>query len=162
MNFFKKLLKKKIIFSIVAFNAAIFFYCYLTQVYPIPLVVLNLISILILWRLSVRGLHLLSRSNLQDIFIIVLILVVSVLIRLYKIEIITSGMWGDEITVGRVAERVLRSSQFIPFVSDNYGHATPLLYLTGLAIKIFGRSLTSIRLVSVILELWTYPYFMYF
>ncbi|MCX6816567.1 MAG: hypothetical protein NTZ93_01745 [Candidatus Beckwithbacteria bacterium] len=72
------------------------------------------------------------------------------LLRLYKIDQVTPGMWGDEITVGQASENLLLSRQITPFVDVNYGHPTPLLYLTGLAIKLFGRSVFSLRLTSVI------------
>lgn len=84
-----------------------------------------------------------------DYLIMAAIFVLALGVRLYKIEVVTPGIWNDEIVVSQVSERLVERGEFVPFVEDNYGHPTPLLYLTGFVIKSFGRSLTSLRLVSV-------------
>ncbi|MCJ7805815.1 glycosyltransferase family 39 protein [Patescibacteria group bacterium] len=70
-------------------------------------------------------------------------------IYLYKVEEITPGAWGDEIVIGQTSEKLVKSPGFSVFVDVNYGHPTPLLYLTGSVTNLFGKSLTSLRLVSI-------------
>jgi 4-amino-4-deoxy-L-arabinose transferase-like glycosyltransferase len=76
--------------------------------------------------------------------------IVALAVRLYKIGVLTPGMWGDEISFARIAEKLLTTSHYLPYVTDNYGHPTGLFYLMGLAISFFGRSMLSIRLVSLV------------
>jgi hypothetical protein len=72
------------------------------------------------------------------------------LIYLWRIGEITPGVWGDEITVGQTGLRLIKEKAITPFEPTNYGHPTPLLYLTGASLSLFGKSLWSLRLVSVI------------
>lgn len=80
----------------------------------------------------------------------VILFITAFSIYLYKIGVITPGIHLDEITVARASERVFSSSEYVPFVAVNYGHPTPLLYLTGLSIEWFGRTITAIRLPYVL------------
>lgn len=73
----------------------------------------------------------------------------SLIIRLDKIESLTPGMYGDEITVGWQAQKLWQQSEWLPFVG-NYSHPTPLLWLTGGSLKLLGQTLTAIRLPSVL------------
>lgn len=59
-------------------------------------------------------------------------------------------MWADEVVVAQAGEQVLSSPTFVPFVDINYGHPTPLLYLEGLSIRFLGKTLTTIRLSSIV------------
>lgn len=89
-------------------------------------------------------------ARIIDVLITGGLFVLALVVRLNKLEVITPGMWGDEITVGKMAEQLWSMNRLTPFINVNYGHSTPLLYLTGLVINFWGRSMISIRLVSVV------------
>jgi hypothetical protein len=103
-----------------------------------------------MWTVAKRGLSKQIKLKYLDLIIFFALFLLSLGVRSYKLEEVTPGMWGDEIVTAQVGERLIDTKDFAPFVTDNYGHSTPLLYLTGWLVKIFGRSLTSVRLVSVI------------
>lgn len=136
---------------IFAVNGFFFLYFVFTNSYPSWMVCLHLVSLTIIFLplFNIRQVKYLLGKYKIDLVIGTIFLISAFFLYLYKIEIITPGMWGDEITVGRMAEKLFASKQFTPFLYINYGHPTPLLYLTGFVIKILGRSITSIRLVSV-------------
>lgn len=71
-------------------------------------------------------------------------------IYIYKIDIVTPGIQGDEITIARASEQLVNSSELVPFSPVNYGHPTPLMYLTGWSIKNFGRTIIAIRLPYIL------------
>lgn len=85
-----------------------------------------------------------------DAVVVILLFLTALLVRFYRIEDVTPGAWGDEITIGEVGEKLIDTGKIIPFIEDGLGHPTPLLYLGGYFTKSFGRSLLTIRLVSVI------------
>lgn len=74
----------------------------------------------------------------------------ALIIYLYRVTEITPGAWGDEITLGNMAQYLRKMGSFTPFVTHNMGHPTPLIYLSLLFITIMGRSLVSLRIVSVL------------
>jgi 4-amino-4-deoxy-L-arabinose transferase-like glycosyltransferase len=75
--------------------------------------------------------------------------ILSFLIYLYRVEEITPGAWTDEIVWGQTAENLAKSPGFSIFSDINYGHPTPLLYLTGWVTNTLGKNLTSLRLTSI-------------
>lgn len=86
----------------------------------------------------------------KSFLIACLITLVTILLYLYKIDQITPGAWGDEIVIGQVSLKLVEGKILTPFEPTNYGHPTPLLYLIGITLKLFGKSLTSLRLMSVV------------
>jgi hypothetical protein len=86
----------------------------------------------------------------KDFVIAVVFFVVSLIINLYRVEEIPPGMYGDEVTLGRKAVALWESKTLTPFLGD-YGHPTPLLYLAGASIELFGRTPTAIRLPIIII-----------
>ena len=86
----------------------------------------------------------------KSLWMVVLVSLATFCLYLYKIDQITPGAWGDEITVGQISLKLVEEKIFTSFVSTNYGHPTPLLYLTGLSLKYLGKSLISLRLISVV------------
>lgn len=68
----------------------------------------------------------------------------------YQLSSTTPGAYSDEITIGLAAQELVKQPGFVPFVSVNLGHPTPLLYLTGWLMQAFGSSLLTLRLVSLL------------
>jgi hypothetical protein len=81
--------------------------------------------------------------------ILIALFMLSMLIRLYQIETITPGVYGDEVTVGITSLELLNEDQWLPFLGST-SHPTPLMYLTAVSLHVFGRNPTALRLPSVI------------
>jgi|GEM_PF-3178396 len=137
---------------ILVINGLLFLYFVFSKHYPFWLVFIHFLSIIYLLFLQIKKNRIKKFiiGYLKEILIGLVFFITALFLYLYKIDIITPGMWGDEVTVGRMAEKLLTLKDFTPYININFGHPTPLLYLTGLLIKLFGRSILTIRLVSVI------------
>lgn len=85
-----------------------------------------------------------------DLLISLVLFIATLCLYLYRIKVITPGVYGDEIVIGQIADKLLHRKTFTPFVADNLGHPTPLIYLSALFISIMGRSIISLRIVSVL------------
>lgn len=79
-----------------------------------------------------------------------ILFLVFLIIYLSKLSEITPGFWGDEVALGRMIELLKEMKGLTPFIGYNLGHPTPLIYLSSIVVDIFGRSVFSLRLVSVI------------
>jgi 4-amino-4-deoxy-L-arabinose transferase-like glycosyltransferase len=88
--------------------------------------------------------------NKYRLIIICSLFLLALFVRLYKINTITPGMYGDELVIAHGSEKLLNDKIITPYIDLNTGHPTPLLYLTALSIKLFGRNLTAIRLPSAL------------
>ena len=67
-----------------------------------------------------------------------------------RLSEITTGAYGDEITIGLAAQDIVKQPGFVPFTTVNLGHPTLLLYLTGYIFQALGTSLVTLRLSSLI------------
>lgn len=85
-----------------------------------------------------------------DLVISGLLIALSLFLYLYRVTEITPGMWGDEISLGWMVEELSHRISFTPYISHNLGHPTPLIYLTSLFIALMGRSMLSLRVVSIL------------
>lgn len=94
-----------------------------------------------------------------DIFPALILFIIFLLIFLSKLSEITPGLWGDEAALGSMIVQLKEMGGFTPFISYNLGHPTPLIYLSSLVVNIFGRSIFSLRLVSVIFGALCVPAF---
>ena len=146
------LVRKIFFISIFIVNVLLFLFFFLTQHYPPYAVLLNVFSVLLLIYLFTDLLqiyHFIKRHPVDTILLAGLF-VLAFTIYIYKVDVITPGIQGDEIAIAVASEQILSSPEFVPFVPVNLGHPTPLLYLTGLSIHIFGRTITAIRLPYVL------------
>lgn len=145
-------LPPKYLWILLIINLPIFFYFLLTDSYPGVLVFTHFLTLILLvfWAAFNENFFKDIKSKYVDIIIIFIIFFIALGIRLYKIEEVTPGMWGDEIVMAQAGEKLVESKSFLPFVPDNYGHPSPFLYLTGWITKTFTRSLTSVRFASVL------------
>ena len=66
-----------------------------------------------------------------------------------RLSEITTGAYGDEITIGLAAQDIVKQPGFVPFTTVNLGHPTLLLYLTGYIFQALGTSLVTLRLSSL-------------
>jgi hypothetical protein len=138
--------------GMVAGNIGAFLYFLLFDLYPLPLVFLNVFSIILLWGSVV--LSILKKQKRKDILIesciVLSLFVISFAIRVYKIDVVTPGMWGDEVGYGRIAERVWDLGKYVPFTDDAFAPPSPFFYLIRASLFYFGRSFIALRFPSII------------
>src|SRR3989338_4252234 len=145
-------MKKLIFINIFAVNFIFFFIFYFTQKFPTPLMLIHILTLIFLslWIFNPKKIYIFIQKNRLDLVLIACLFLLAFIVRLYKVEVITPGMYGDEVTIAMAGEQVLSSREFVPFVDINYGHPTPLLYLEGIIINMLGRTLTAVRLPSIL------------
>ncbi|MGH7202815.1 MAG: ArnT family glycosyltransferase [Candidatus Levyibacteriota bacterium] len=141
-----------LILSLFSLNVILFFFFLISGSYPFFAIFLNILSVVILWFWIVPFKSIFHKKNkiIVDGIIVFCLFLLALFVYFYKIDIITPGIQGDELVIATTSEQVLSSSNFVPFLPVNLGHPTPLLYLTGLSIKTFGRTIMSIRLPYVV------------
>lgn len=141
-----------IFISIFAVNVIFFFIFYLTQKFPTPAILIHILTLIFLslWVVNPKKIYSFIQKNRLDLVLIACLFLLALMLRLYKVEVITPGMYGDEVTIAIAGEQVLSSHEFVPFVDVNYGHPTPLLYLEGISTNLFGRTLAAVRLPSIL------------
>jgi hypothetical protein len=103
-----------------------------------------------MWVINIRNVTLFLKKHKVDFFLILSLFILAFSIYLYKIDIITPGVQGDELAIARASEEILTSSNFVPFLPVNYGHPTPLLYVTGISMQLFGNTVAALRLPYLI------------
>lgn len=141
-----------IFIGIFTVNVIFFFIFYFTQKFPIPAILIHILTLIFLslWVVKPKKIYSLIQKNRLDLVLIACLFLLALMLRLYKADVITPGMYGDEVTIAIAGEQILSSREFVPFVDVNYGHPTPLLYLEGMATNLFGRTLTAVRLPSIL------------
>src|SRR5258706_10783174 len=144
--------QKLIFFAIFFLNTLLFLFFLMTNSYPFYAVGINLLSIITLWvgTFSLKSIIQIRNKRAIDLVLIICLFLFAFTVYLYKIDVITPGVQGDEITIAKVSEQVINSSNFVPFLPFAYGHPTPLLYLTGISISLFGRSVMALRLPYIL------------
>ena len=143
--------KTVIITGFVLVNLFLFGHFFATQSYPTPLILIYCLGLVIFWSWILKPeleIEFLKKYR-SDLIIILFLIVTALFIYLYRVENITPGAWGDEISFAQIGEKLVSFPSFRPFIEDNFGHPTPLFYLIGWSVKVFGRSLTAIRLPSI-------------
>lgn len=132
-------------------NSLLFVIFIATKYYAPMLVMIHLFSLLLLIGyvfVKVKIFQLL-KMKFKEVLFIMLFVAASIGIGLYQLEVITPGMYGDEVTVGRKSLELLQKPGWPPF-DGIYSHPTPLLYLTAASINTFGHTMTAIRLPSIL------------
>lgn len=135
----------------VVVNVGLFFSFLFLQSYPTVLMTLHICSLLTLWvqigyNTKVRSL---ISARWKEVGIIIVFIFLSLGVGLYKVESITPGIYGDEVTVGRKSLELLEKPGLPPF-DGVYSHPTPLMYMTAGSIHLFGRTKMAVRLPSII------------
>jgi hypothetical protein len=133
-------------------NLGLFFWFYFTDGYPFFLVIINILSLLIITFKILRNIsiHTFLKTHTVDVAIIFLLCILAFVIRIYKVDTITPGMWGDEVGYAKIGERLVDAKKFVPFSDDLFAPPTPFLYLVGFTVQTFGRTLVTVRLWGII------------
>lgn len=130
-------------------NLLLFVYYLETNTYPWILIGFQIIEVIVIFYWLFHWRKLITKYRI-DLAIGLGLFVISLMVYLYKISVITPGVWNDEIAVGFMSERLYTANSFTPFTFENYGHPTPILYVIGFVTKTFGRTILNLRLTSVI------------
>jgi len=140
------------ILLVFSLNFCVFCWFLITDVYPIALVGINASSIIGIVFMILRGqsIRKFLRNHLVDVGIVFTLFILAFAIRIYKIDVITPGMWGDEVGYAKIGERLVDAKKFVPFSDDLFAPPTPFLYLIGFTVKTLGRSMVTVRLWGVI------------
>lgn len=141
-----------LLFVLFGVNAFSFLYFFLFKTYPLVLLMVHFFSLVILWiwvEMQDRLFYMI-KTHKKDLLLIAVLCVIAFLIRIYNIDIATPGMWGDEISVAIAGEKTFLMHAFLPYIPDYIGHPTPLLYLVGLSMHFFGKTVIAIRLQSIL------------
>jgi len=127
-------------------------YFFITGTFPVipSLTYLLSITIFFLSFIDLKSIGRLVSLYRIDLVMSCLLIAASLGLYLYRLTEITPGAWGDEITLGYMTEDLAKLKTFTPFLTSNYGHPTPLIYISQIFISVMGKSLTSLRIVSVL------------
>lgn len=146
---------RNIIIAFTLINLIIFAYFVTAREYPPLIMSLHIATIVLLWLMIFQKLHLIKiiKSKYKELLIIFLLFIVAFMIRIFQVEDITPGMYGDELTVAVFSLGLLEYPEWIPYdgtYPHYYFHPTPLMYMTAHSINIIGHTLTAIRFPSIL------------
>lgn len=96
-------------------------------------------------------------ARLKEIILLLLIILLSIFLRFYKLGSVPNGLYVDEALTGYNAFSILLTGKdeygkFLPLAFRFFGSYSPpfYVYLTAIAVKIFGLSIFSTRFFSAI------------
>jgi hypothetical protein len=92
-----------------------------------------------------------GRLTVVTIALGLLILVLGIFMRIYRLEVQPFGIWNDEVDIGMIANRIISNPDFRPYiVPDNQ---TPLHFfgLVAFSFQLLGSSIIAIRIVTVLM-----------
>ncbi len=146
--------KGKLLITVSLFLNLVLFFSFITiRHYPSILIFFHIASIFILWGFLFMKLNFINaiKNRWKELVLILLLTLVAFFVRIYQIEEISPGMYGDEIAVAQWGLRLIQKPDIPPFISEGYYHPTPLLYLTAYSVQTLGHSMTAIRMPNVII-----------
>ena len=137
--------------AIFVLNLIIFFILLVTQKYSPFLVILNIISIVIvwIWLLNPKKLSGFFKKKKTDFYIGIILFVSSLAILIYKIDTVRPGMYGDEMFAASYGKVLLHSKEMPPFI-DTYVHPLVHTYFVGWSDALFGSNIFAIRFPTII------------
>lgn len=95
------------------------------------------------------------KRSLLPVACLLLILLVAAFVRAYKIGSLPYGLWYDEAAYGMTALRILNESAYRPIYDPSTHHPAFFHYLIAASFSIFGVSVSSLRLVSILFGIAT-------
>jgi len=91
----------------------------------------------------------------QEIFCLILILILASFFRLWKLEDVPPGLYPDAAIYANDAWLSLKNKDFKVFYPENYGREGLYMWLLSLSFSIFGVSIFSLRIVPAIAGILT-------
>ncbi len=80
-------------------------------------------------------------------------------LRFFRFKTLPQGIWYDEAQYGLLVRQILSSSAYRPIYAPLANMASPFLFFIAASFKLFGDSIQSIRLVSIVAGIATLPAF---
>jgi len=137
---------------LASINSFLFLFFFITDSYPLFLIIIHIVSLILFWSWIINRTtcSLFFKKNRWDIAIMILIFIAGLAIRLYRVDQITPGMWGDEVGYAILGEQVVDAHMLTPFTPDLFAPPTPFFYIIGWTVKTLGRTLITVRLPALI------------
>ncbi|MEX1052414.1 MAG: glycosyltransferase family 39 protein [Patescibacteria group bacterium] len=98
----------------------------------------------------------------KDFLIILLLITLTAITRFIFLEKIPTGLHGDEAWLGLWAREIIQNGYIGVFSGDALGNPIGLAYITPIFFKLFGESVSSIRLTVSIFSIGTVSFFYIF
>ena len=151
--FSKYINKQSFLASLLIINILLFINFVYSKSFSSILMYVHILSIILLWGfLFVQiNLHKKIKKHWKEGCLILLLIFLAFLVRMDRLEEISPGMYSDEIDVAQRGLQLYDKPDLPPFISENYYHPTPLLYLTAFSVKTLGHTMTAIRMPNVII-----------
>lgn len=145
-----------VVFCIVSF---IFFTTKLPNIYAWILHILSLVSILVaaIGFSKSRKKRTTKGSSWQwfEIIALIVVLLISLFLRIYKLSLLPFGFWYDEADNGLNALQIFSNPMNIPVFAPSTRLPAHLIYLIAISIKFLGQTVFSVRIVSVLFGVGT-------
>ena len=102
------------------------------------------------WLISWRGLEIAAVLGIVGL---------AAWLRFFRFDSLPQGVWYDEADYGLLVRRILTDSSFRPVYAPEANMASLFLFFIAASFKLFGDSITSLRLVSALAGIATVPVF---
>jgi len=94
-----------------------------------------------------------------ELIAVALILVLAIFFRVYRLDLIPSGLNHDVAWNGLYALRILRGEPYTPYTAEAWGRETTMFYLQALGIRLFGVEMPALIYPAVIAGIALLPLF---
>lgn len=142
------------VFGGIVFGVNVIAFCYflITKQYPLFLIQIHIASLLLIWGwvLFLKNTIATIRIHKLDMLLCSILFLIALLIRFYQLTSLPPGIYGDEILWGSWGARLIESSRIVPFIGSGFSHPTPWIYIVYFSTEIFGRTVTALRLPSIL------------
>lgn len=91
----------------------------------------------------------------SELLALAVVMLVAVFLRTYRLTDLPSGLHGDEAITGLEGLRILREGPIGPYSPEALGQPAGPLYLTALAVALFGNTILAVRIVPAFLGIVT-------
>jgi 4-amino-4-deoxy-L-arabinose transferase-like glycosyltransferase len=93
----------------------------------------------------------------SELLALAVVMLVAAFLRTYRLTELPSGLHGDEAITGLEGLRILREGPIGPYSPLALGQPAGPLYLTALAVALFGNTILAVRIVPAFLGIATVP-----
>ncbi|MGC9031250.1 MAG: ArnT family glycosyltransferase [Minisyncoccia bacterium] len=94
-------------------------------------------------------------TKVEKIIFFLIILVIAIFLRLWKLNLIPPGFYYDIAVNGNNALESLETHNFKVFYTDNNGREGMMMWLIAFSFLLFGKSILSIKIIAAIIGVFT-------
>jgi 4-amino-4-deoxy-L-arabinose transferase-like glycosyltransferase len=144
-------LEKIVGLGIFSLNLIIFFVLLFTQKYPPFLVISNLVSIIFIWIwiLSPKKALNFFKEKKTDLFIAIVLFILSLAVLTYQIDTLRPGLYGDEMYGALNGTKLMKLKEMPPFINA-YPQPLAASYLSGWSVGIFGNNAFALKFPGIV------------